>query len=211
MDAPFSFNRLIGIGLPNPVPDPVLREAVPPPTLHSSRQFMNRAGWSNLETSGASSLKRIIVAGALALAGFACAARSWPVPPECIDARKPLDAVLESESADTSQAPREVVHTDTPRLIDPPGFDQAKLNRQIRRLHPLHLRQRGIGGTTLVHALISQEGCVATELVAQSSSLAELDSLALRLVRGTRFTPGKRGGLTVEVWIELPITFFPPP
>ena len=204
MDAPFSFNRSIGIGLPDPVPDPVLREAVPPHTLRSSGQFMNRAGWSDLETSGASSLKRIIVAGVLALAGFACAARSWPVPPDCIDARKPLDAVLESESADTSRAPREVVHTDPPRLID-----QEELIRQIQRLHPLHLRERGIGGTTLVHALISEEGCVVTELVAQSSSLAELDSLALRLIRGVRFTPAKNGNQTVEVWIEFPITFKP--
>ena len=206
MNAPFSFNRSIGIGLPDPVPDPVLREAVPPHTLRSSGQFMNRAGWSDLETSGASSLKRIIVAGALALAGFACAARSWPVPPDCIDARKPLDAVLESESADTSQAPREVVHTDPPRLID-----QGLFLRHIERLYPPHLREHGIGGTALVHALISEEGCVATEMVAQSSSSAELDSLALRLVRGTRFTPAKNGDQTVELWIEMPITLLPPP
>ena len=204
MDAPFSFNRSIGIGLPDPVPDPVLREAVPPPTLRSSRQFMNRAGWSDLETSGASSLKRIIVAGALALAGFACAARSWSVPPECIDARKPLDAVLESESADTSRAPREVVHTDPPRPIG-----QEELIGQVRRTLPIRLKQHGIDGMTLVHALISEEGCVVTELVAQSSGSPEQDSAAVRSIRGTRFIPAKNGDQTVELWIEIRVAFVP--
>lgn len=147
-------------------------------------------------------MKQVILAGTLALTCIACATRSWVVAPVCIDARQPLDAVREWDSADTSQAPREVVHTDPPRLIN-----EGEFSRAMRREYPPDLRALGIGGTTLVHALISEEGCVAAELVRRSSSSAALDSAALRIVRVARFAPAKNRDQTVALWIEMPINF----
>ena len=65
----------------------------------------------------------------------------------------------------------------------------------------------GIGGTTLVHALISEEGCVAVELVNRSSGLPALDSVALRTVRAARFAPARNGDQKVALWIEMPVNF----
>ena len=144
---------------------------------------------------------RAILIGALALTCVACTGRSWRVSPECMAARDPLAAERESESADTSRAPEEVV-ADPPRLLNVEEFSRA-----MRREYPPDLRALGIGGTTLVHALITEEGCVAVELVRRSSSSTALDSAALRVVRGARFAPARRGDQKVALWIEVPVIF----
>ena len=141
-------------------------------------------------------MKRGILTVALALTGFGCVGRSWRVAPECMGARDPSAAVRDSASAD------KVVHTDPPRVLDVEGFRRA-----LRGAYPPDLRALGIGGTTLVHALISEEGCVAVELVNRSSGSPALDSVALRTVRAARFAPARNGDQKVALWIEMPVNF----
>ena len=105
---------------------------------------------------------------------------------------------------DTSQAPRIIVHTVRPRLLN-----AEDVNRAIAREYPRFLKEAGIGGTTVVHLFIDEEGCVADMIVKESSGDAGLDRVALRVIRVARFAPATNRGQTVALWIELPITFTP--
>ena len=143
--------------------------------------------WSDMDTSGASSLKRIILAGALALAGFACAARSQLDVPT--DGQESLGV-----AGDTGE----------PRLLN-----QHDLIRAIEREYPPMLRDRLIRGTTNVHILIDEEGIVRDRKVSKSSGHRALDDAALRVVRVARFSPAKNRDEPVALWIAPDITFTP--
>lgn len=73
--------------------------------------------------------------------------------------------------------------------------------------YPPALRRRGIEGTVTVRAEISSGGeCLRAELK-KSSGSDMLDEAALEAVKKWRFIPAKRGGLAVDAWVEVPITF----
>ena len=105
-------------------------------------------------------------------------------------------------TADTSQAPQVVVYTVKPRLLN-----LAEVKRAIEEKYPRHLREAGIGGTTVVHVLVSEEGCVRDQVVKRSSSSAALDTAALEVATVARFSPGMNRGKAVELWIEIEINF----
>lgn len=108
----------------------------------------------------------------------------------------------ESGDVDTSQAVRFVVHTEPPRLLN-----TDRLLRSIEEEYPRTLREAGVGGTTVVQFLVSEEGRVQEQVVKESSGNAALDNAALRAIRVARFSPARNRGRTVALWIEMPITF----
>ncbi len=108
----------------------------------------------------------------------------------------------ESGDVDTSQAVRFVVHTAKPRLLN-----TDRLLRSIEEEYPRTLREAGVGGTTVLHILVSEEGRVQEQVVKESSGNAALDSAALRAIRVARFSPARNRDRNVAMWIEMPIAF----
>ena len=110
--------------------------------------------------------------------------------------------MCDSGEVDTTRTVRFVVHTEQPRLLN-----ADRLGRVIQQEYPRELREAGVGGTTVVHVLVSEEGRVQEQVVKESSGNADLDSAALRAVRVARFSPARNRDRNVALWIELPITF----
>lgn len=104
---------------------------------------------------------------------------------------------------DTAQA-RFVEHTEQPRLLNTEDLIRATDYEYTRVL-----REARIGGTTVVHVLIDEKGCVADTIVNKSSGNAGLDRAALRVASVARFAPARNRERSVAIWIELPITFTP--
>jgi protein TonB len=73
--------------------------------------------------------------------------------------------------------------------------------------YPRVARQRGYEGTVelLVHVLAS--GRVDDVKLERSSGSSSLDRAAIRGVKRWRFTPAKRDGRAIDIWIEVPIEF----
>ena len=130
-------------------------------------------------------MKRAILAVVLAFTGFACAGRPQVEVP--VDGR---------ESPGVAGEPVR------PRLLNP-----EELNRALEREYPPLLKERLIGGTTVVHIFIDEEGIVRNQRVAESSGRKELDDAALRVVRVARFSPAMNRGEQVALWITMEITF----
>ena len=110
--------------------------------------------------------------------------------------------MCESGEVDTSQTVRFVEHTAQPRLLN-----ADRLSRAIEEEYPRTLREAGVGGRTVVHILVSEEGRVQEQVVKESSGNAALDNAALRAIRVARFAPAINRDRSVELWIEMPITF----
>ncbi|MEJ2615232.1 MAG: TonB family protein [Ignavibacteriaceae bacterium] len=64
----------------------------------------------------------------------------------------------------------------------------------------------GIEGKVIVQAIINKKGNV-TNVSIVKSLFPQLDEIALKAVKGTKFTPGKQRGKPVKVQMTIPITF----
>lgn len=106
-------------------------------------------------------------------------------------------------AADTSQAPRIIVHTVKPRLLNP-----EDVRRATQQEYPRFLRDR-ITGTTLLHLFVDERGCVAAKIVKESSGNERLDRAALRVASVARFSPAMNRDEKVALWIEYTISFTP--
>jgi len=78
-------------------------------------------------------------------------------------------------------------------------------NRQPE--YPELARRRGFTGEVLLHVSVNSAGSVAEIVVKQSSGHTSLDSAAVRSVRHWRFVPGKKNGIPVTMWVDVPIRF----
>ena len=73
--------------------------------------------------------------------------------------------------------------------------------------YPPLAKRRGLTGSVVLKVLVGREG-VAKELAVRSSSgHAVLDQAALATVSGWRFSPARRGEVSVESWVDVPIRF----
>ena len=130
-------------------------------------------------------MKRAILAVVLALTGFACAGRPQ------------LDVPADGqESLGVAGDPV------APELLNP-----EDLNRALQREYPPLLKERLIGGTTVVHVFIDEEGIVRNQSVSRSSGHKELDDAALEVVQVARFSPAINEGRKIALWITMEITF----
>ena len=86
--------------------------------------------------------------------------------------------------------------------------------RSIQRHYPEAMRGGGQLGHAVVRFQIDERGTPRGAYVHQSSAMADLDQASLRVVADMRFSPARRGGRAVAVWVTLPVSFngnAPPP
>lgn len=74
--------------------------------------------------------------------------------------------------------------------------------------YPTAARRRAEQGIVTIRVLVGADGSVERADLAESSGYDLLDDAALRAVRAKwRFVPARRGGVTVESWVLVPIRF----
>jgi TonB family protein len=67
--------------------------------------------------------------------------------------------------------------------------------------------QGGLRLTVMLHVL--RDGTVSEVRMVESSGVPQWDSLALKSIRGWRFTPARRNGEPVDLWIRQPVAVRP--
>ena len=73
--------------------------------------------------------------------------------------------------------------------------------------YPWRARRMGWEGTTLLRVLVDQQGHSKSVLISRSSGFDNLDSAAVKAVKGWRFNPARSGAGPVESWVKIPIVF----
>jgi periplasmic protein TonB len=78
---------------------------------------------------------------------------------------------------------------------------------QVKPRYPDSARRRGIEGTVIVKAYVTEQGRVEQVQVEQSAGHADLDRAAVEAVGRWRFEPARRGRLPVAMWVSIPVKF----
>lgn len=89
----------------------------------------------------------------------------------------------------------------------PELLNRDEVMQSVERNYPPLLRSAGIEGKVMVQLLVGVEGTVLEAHRTGRRIHEALDSAALRVVRGMKFTPAQYKGEPVQVLIELPIEF----
>ena len=95
----------------------------------------------------------------------------------------------------------------TPMTVRPELTNRNEVIQALTREYPSILRDAGIGGQVMVWFFISETGRVLDSRVDQSSGHVQLDEAALEVANVYQFSPALNRDQTVQVWIQLPITF----
>ena len=73
--------------------------------------------------------------------------------------------------------------------------------------YPVEMWDQGIEGETVLQVRVNEAGEVDSVAVVETSGHEALDSAAAEGARGMVFSPGRRGGRDVPVWIRIPVHF----
>ncbi|HLA26400.1 MAG TPA: energy transducer TonB [Syntrophales bacterium] len=73
--------------------------------------------------------------------------------------------------------------------------------------YPLLARRRGYAGVVLLSAEILTDGSVGRVELKKPSGYELLDRSALLAVKGWKFSPGKKMGIPVTMWVDVPVRF----
>ena len=73
--------------------------------------------------------------------------------------------------------------------------------------YPLLARRRGYAGVVMLSAEILTDGSVGRVEMKKPSGYELLDRSALAAVKGWKFSPGKRLGIPVTMWVDVPVRF----
>lgn len=73
--------------------------------------------------------------------------------------------------------------------------------------YPPLAKRRGLTGAVVLKVLVGREGVAKEVSVRSSSGHALLDQAAVSTVAGWRFSPARRGDVSVESWVDVPIRF----
>lgn len=73
--------------------------------------------------------------------------------------------------------------------------------------YPLLARRRGYAGVVLLSAEILTDGSVGRVEMKKPSGHELLDRSALLAVKGWKFSPGKKMGIPVTMWVDVPVRF----
>jgi TonB family protein len=87
-----------------------------------------------------------------------------------------------------------------------PLFNAAYLNNPAPE-YPAIAKRRGIQGKVLVNVLVKADGTPALVEISRSSGSSNLDSAALDAVKQWKFIPARRGGLSVQANVIVPVEF----
>lgn len=94
----------------------------------------------------------------------------------------------------------------TPPQIELPSSDAAYLQNPAP-VYPAISRRLGEQGKVVIRVLIGLDGTAQQAQVQQSSGLVRLDQAAVNTVAQWRYVPGKRAGVPVAMWFNVPINF----
>ena len=73
--------------------------------------------------------------------------------------------------------------------------------------YPDSLWVAGASGQTMLMVHVTDTGRVDTAYVARTSGRTAFDSAALAGIRAARFSPGRRGGRRIDMWVRVPVRF----
>jgi TonB family protein len=93
-------------------------------------------------------------------------------------------------------------------IVDTPPNANASYLNNTPPVYPLISRRLQEEGTVHLYTCISNQGEVQQISISKSSGYRRLDESALNAVKGWRFIPAKRAGVTVEHCYQLPIRFY---
>ena len=108
------------------------------------------------------------------------------------------------QDASVMQRPQYVAHTQLPRLENMWAVDAT-----IETEYPAGLREAGIGGTVVAYLFVNTNGSVSRIVMKTSSGHPDLDRLAFRLARLSRYRPAANEGVPIGMWIEIQVPFTP--
>lgn len=91
----------------------------------------------------------------------------------------------------------------TPTIVQP-AIPSSGLSEP---LYPASEIRAGHTGTVMLSVQVLENGRVGEVRLLASSGFAKLDDSAMREARKWRFIPGKRDGVPVVLWKQVPITF----
>jgi protein TonB len=89
------------------------------------------------------------------------------------------------------------LHITAPRFRVPPAPP----------VYPRSARQLGQEGEVLIRANLDPEGNPEEVRLLRSSGIEALDRAAIAAVRRWVFEPGRRNGVAVVAWVQVPIRF----
>lgn len=87
-----------------------------------------------------------------------------------------------------------------------PLFNTTYLNNPAPE-YPEIAKRRGIQGKVLVDVLVKSDGTPALVKISRSSGSNNLDNAAIEAVRQWKFIPARRGGLSVQASVIVPVEF----
>ncbi len=73
--------------------------------------------------------------------------------------------------------------------------------------YPPVARRRGYEGTVIMEVFVDREGKVQDFRLYQTSGHEILDRAAMQAVKGWLFEPATRGGVRIEMWVKIPLSF----
>jgi TonB family protein len=97
----------------------------------------------------------------------------------------------------------------TPVSYQPIMLNRPEVGRALLDAYPLELRDRGVGGTTILELRVGVEGRVLDRRVQSTSGYAAFDEAALGVVDMMRFQPARNRDQRVPVWVTQRATFVP--
>lgn len=92
----------------------------------------------------------------------------------------------------------------------PSLLNTREVTRQIRDRYPPELVRQGIGGEAVLRLWLDERGQVVRSLIASSSGIARLDSIALEVADRMRFRPAKNRDQAARVIVRIPVTITAP-
>jgi periplasmic protein TonB len=78
---------------------------------------------------------------------------------------------------------------------------------QVKPRYPDSARRRGVEGTVIIKAYVTEQGRVEQVQVEQSAGHEDLDASAVEAVGRWRFQPAWRGRQAVAMWVSIPVRF----
>jgi protein TonB len=94
-----------------------------------------------------------------------------------------------------------------PLPITPVSIAAPRYRDNAHPAYPGVARLRGYEGVVLLFAEISADGQVETLKIKKSSGFSILDRSAIEAVKVWKFEPGRRSGMAVPMWVDVPVKF----
>jgi protein TonB len=123
--------------------------------------------------------------------------------------RQELGRVLRQDAEPRAERERIDQPHFTPMSVQPYMTNRPEVARALLEAYPPELRDRGVGGTTVLQLRVGAEGRVLERRVQKSSGYAAMDEAALRVVDLMRFQPARNRDQRVPVWVSQRATFVP--